>query len=297
MSAKRESATSRSGDLEENVRAAARDGEPDRYLAALLAPPEARDGLLALAAFAAETARIAVQVREPIMGEIRLQWWRDAISASGRGEPTGNPVADALTAAITRHGLPLAPFETLLDARGEELTRDFPPDDAALDRHLADTEGTLFSLGLAVVSSRERPAGTDALVHAASVCYGLARGLGRLPLALRYGGIVLSLERLEQAGISPGMLAADPIAPETAAAIDNIARGLEVRARAALDEVRHGFPDLGTAGVAAFLPLAMVEPYFSAQNRRGYRRLEMVAELAPLTRAWRLWRASRRRRF
>ena len=64
------------------VIASARSGEPDRYLAALLAPPAARADLLALAAFASELARVpSLVTREPTMGEIRLQWWRDALAA------------------------------------------------------------------------------------------------------------------------------------------------------------------------------------------------------------------------
>src|SRR4249920_224039 len=88
----------------ETVATSARAGEPDRYLAALLAPPAARDGLLALAAFSAELGRIGQLVtREPMMGEIRLQWWRDALRPRDSGERTGNPVADALREAMLRH--------------------------------------------------------------------------------------------------------------------------------------------------------------------------------------------------
>jgi hypothetical protein len=51
------------------VAAAARLGEFDRYLAALLAPPSARADLLALAAFASEVARVPFIVTgEPAIG-------------------------------------------------------------------------------------------------------------------------------------------------------------------------------------------------------------------------------------
>src|SRR5581483_4773128 len=84
----------------------ARAGEPDRYLAALLAPAAARAHLLALAAFSSELGRVASAVtREPLMGEIRLQWWRDALEPGASGEPTGNPVADAVRTAVTAHDL------------------------------------------------------------------------------------------------------------------------------------------------------------------------------------------------
>ena len=64
----------------ETIAAAARAGEPDRYLAALLSPAPARPALLALAAFSAEIGRVPfVAANEPAIGEIRLQWWREAL--------------------------------------------------------------------------------------------------------------------------------------------------------------------------------------------------------------------------
>lgn len=285
------------GALDETVRAAAREGEPDRYLAALLAPASARSGLVALAAFASEVTRIGSQVREPMMGEIRLQWWRDALPALAKGDRTGNPVGDALGDAMQHYGLSPEPLETYLDGRGEELARDFPMDDDAVESHLILTEGSLFSLGFAVMTKAKPDASVESLVRSAAIAYGLARGLGRLPLSLRHGGPVISAARLQQAGLTPVTLAQEPVAEDTAIAVENIARGLEVRAREALDSARQKFRLLGSPAVAAFLPLAMVEPYFSAQNRSGYRRIEAIADVTPLARAWRLWRASRRRRF
>ena len=69
----------------EAVRASARLNAPDRYYAALFAPAAVRDDLIALAAFCGEIARIGRQVSEPVMGEIRITWWRDALLAAEHG--------------------------------------------------------------------------------------------------------------------------------------------------------------------------------------------------------------------
>ena len=98
--------------------AAARAGEPDRYLAALLAPPPARAGLLALAAFSAEIGRVPSRQRsEP-------PWARSACSGGAMrwhsADPatrTGNPIADALRAAAERHDLPPRSCSDMIDAR------------------------------------------------------------------------------------------------------------------------------------------------------------------------------------
>ena len=77
----------------DEVAAIAREGEPDRYLAALLAPAPEREALLALAAFAAELTRIPLRVvQEPMMGEIRLEWWRTALAS---GDVAAYRISDA----------------------------------------------------------------------------------------------------------------------------------------------------------------------------------------------------------
>ena len=70
----------------ELVRAADRD----RFLAALFAPAEHRGALYALYAFNVEMARVREVAREPLPGEIRLQWWSDVLSGErerGGGAP------------------------------------------------------------------------------------------------------------------------------------------------------------------------------------------------------------------
>ena len=67
-----------------------RDADKDRFLATLFASAEARPDLFALYAFDQETAAVAHRVREPMAGEIRLQWWHDAIT--GKTPADGHPV-------------------------------------------------------------------------------------------------------------------------------------------------------------------------------------------------------------
>ncbi len=70
--------------------------DKDRYLAALFAPADQRGALFALYAFNAEVAAVRDRVREPMAGEIRLQWWRDALNGERGGRGSANPVAAAL---------------------------------------------------------------------------------------------------------------------------------------------------------------------------------------------------------
>ena len=69
----------------EHCAALVREADRDRYLATLFAPAEQRDALFALYAFNVEIARVRELAREPMPGEIRLQWWREALVRRARG--------------------------------------------------------------------------------------------------------------------------------------------------------------------------------------------------------------------
>jgi NADH dehydrogenase [ubiquinone] 1 alpha subcomplex assembly factor 6 len=74
----------------------ARRRDRDRYLCALFAPMPARSRLIALLALDLELARIPHTVSEPLLGQMRLQWWRDAIAEARQGRPPAHPVVQAL---------------------------------------------------------------------------------------------------------------------------------------------------------------------------------------------------------
>ncbi len=96
-----------------------RRDDRDRWLASLFVPPEPRRHIHALYAFSLEIARVREIVSEPLLGEIRFQWWRDVLE--GAGEAKANPVAAALLDTIARFDLPKAPLRELIVARGQDL--------------------------------------------------------------------------------------------------------------------------------------------------------------------------------
>ena len=84
----------------------ARSASPTATLPPCWRPPPRAPHLLALAAFASELARVPSAVtREPAMGEIRLQWWRDALEAPAPARapaiPSPMPCAHAVLGATT----------------------------------------------------------------------------------------------------------------------------------------------------------------------------------------------------
>jgi phytoene synthase len=199
------------------VAAAAKLGEPDRYLAALLAPAQEREALLALAAFSAELARIPFAAsREPAMGTIRLRWWRDALELPA-GLRTGSEVADSVRAVARSRELPLALLEAQVDAHELRLETGPLADEAAFQGLLWKAEGTQFALAAHVLGATAS-SGVQAASVAAGGAYGLARLLMDLPRSLSLGRVPLAQPQLAAAGLSAHELVAGG-APEKIAGL------------------------------------------------------------------------------
>src|SRR5690606_22468611 len=145
--------------------AALRDSDRDRYLACLLAPPEHRAALSALYAFHAEIARIRDLVREPLPGEIRLQWWRDVLDDQSGASGRGHPVAEALLAAITAHDLPIPVLQDMIDARVFDLYDDPMESRSSLEGYAGETASALIQLASLVLDPERAPQSAIAAGH------------------------------------------------------------------------------------------------------------------------------------
>jgi phytoene synthase len=170
-------------DASDDLDATVRRADPDRWLASrFIADPAARADVIALYALNVELAHVAEVVREPLMGEIRLTWWREALEELFAGRaPRRHPVVEALALAIGRRGLAAAPFEAMVEARIADLDAAPFADDGALGAYLDGTAGALMALAVAALG------GGDALaVRPAAQAWGLAglARLGRLPEGL-----------------------------------------------------------------------------------------------------------------
>src|SRR5258706_14843804 len=109
-------------DASDHCEAFLRDGAKDGFLPTLFAPPKYRRALYALYAFNLELARVRELAREPMPGEIRLQWWRDILGGERTGE--AGPLASALLATVARYRLPVDVFLAMIEARSFDLYDD-----------------------------------------------------------------------------------------------------------------------------------------------------------------------------
>jgi phytoene synthase len=132
-----------------------REEDKDRFLATLFAPASCRPALFALYAFDLEIARVAHLVKEPMVGEIRLQWWHDVVT--GQAHAGGSPVATALIEAMRAFSLPEDRLVEALDARREALH----PDAGVTPRDIEDRArragAPIFELAARILNDGAEP--------------------------------------------------------------------------------------------------------------------------------------------
>ncbi|MEM7171413.1 MAG: phytoene/squalene synthase family protein [Pseudomonadota bacterium] len=123
----------------------------DRYIASLFSPKDRLDHLFALYAFNLEVAKTAEVVSEPMIGQIRLQWWRDALTEIRKGKARRHAVVQPLERAIETYRLDPDLLEGLIDAREFDLKRQAPKDLKALEAYAAATSASLNQLALTIL--------------------------------------------------------------------------------------------------------------------------------------------------
>jgi phytoene synthase len=149
---------------------------PLHYAATLFAPEDKRDALITLYTFDHEIKRIPLLVSEPMLGEIRLQWWREALNGERSDEARMNPLASAVIDIISKYGLPLSGFSHLID--GEARMLDAKPiiDERELEKLYGQRYGALFQFAAMILDHGASRTLADASGHAA-MAYGIARDL------------------------------------------------------------------------------------------------------------------------
>ena len=263
---------------------AVRAADRDRYLSTLYAPGDRRPALFSLYAFNAEICAIRDRIREPLPGEIRLQWWRDAIAA---GEPQGHPLAEALLAAIRAHDLPRKPFDDYLEARIFDLYDDPMPGRAELEGYCGETASALIQLAALVLDRGAAPAVVDASGHAgcAQAIAGLIRSL---PTHRARGQCFVPRDILAAAGTAPEAFLAGSDLPAARRAVDALA-ALAAEHLARFEALASSIPQ---SLRPAFLPLALSAAYLGLVG--GSDPLTRGVDISTPRRHWLLFRRASR---
>src|SRR5215472_6053966 len=259
-----------------------RTADRDRYLATLFAPAEHRGALFALYAFNSEVARVREVAREPLPGEIRLQWWNDVLRGERGGEANANPVAAALLASIAQYRLPPDKLIDLVEARRFDLYDEPMANLAELETYAGKTSAALFALAAKILSGME----AEVVASPAGQAYAIAGLLRALPLDAARRQLYLPVELLDRHAVKT----ADICAGRSSSTLNAAAAELRAVARRHLAAARERLPTLMRGVLPAFLPLALVGPALDRLDRSD---ALAPVELAPWRRQWAIWRAAR----
>lgn len=263
-----------------------READRDRYLATLFAPAAHRDALFALYAFNAEIARVRDVAREPMPGEIRLQWWREVLAGERVGEAAAHPVAAALLAGLAQHDIAPDRLIAIADAHTIDLYDEPMATLDDLDNYAVLTQSAVFAIAAdilgvtgAAVSTLTRHAGIAYAV--AGVLRGLARHAARRQL-------YIPLEVLDRHSVKHEDIFANRGGERLKAALAELRRHVRRQLAAAEAEMEYSAPAI----LPALLPVALVGPALRPMERRGYEPFD-VEPMTLLRRQWLLWRAGR----
>ncbi|RYE07820.1 MAG: squalene/phytoene synthase family protein [Hyphomicrobiales bacterium] len=172
----------------------------DRYFATLLLEPRAREAVTALYAFGSDIASIRDRAKEPAAGEIRLQWWRDALSGEGHGAVRANPLADALLDVIAAYGLPVPALIRMIEARRFDLYDDPMPDMPAFEGYAGETASALYQLAAMILNGGSPVDNGDAAGHL-GVAHALVGHLRAFGYNASKGRIVLPADIFATCGV------------------------------------------------------------------------------------------------
>ncbi|MGB1025588.1 MAG: squalene/phytoene synthase family protein, partial [Rhodospirillaceae bacterium] len=116
--------------------------DPNRFQTALFAKADIREALFALYAFNVEMSRMGENLSEPLIGQMRLQWWVDLIEQMGAGTPPerGHPIGDRIGQVMGQGVIALLP---LVEARQADLDESPFPELAAMELYADQTAGAL----------------------------------------------------------------------------------------------------------------------------------------------------------
>ena len=245
-----------------SLAALVRQHDRDRFATAVFAPEHNRENLFTLYAFNYELAKVRENVREPMMGRIRLQWWRDTLAEIAAGQPPRHhEVAEPLARAIRALHLSQSALTRMIDAREQDLLPDPPTTFTQLEDYVDATGGGLNFLALQALAVKDNKGAAATAARHIGVGYALAGVLRATAFNARFGRSLIPME-LDPSRHALGGKATKALR-EAAAAIAEAAQTRFEKARALSDEV----PE---AALPVLLPAVVAERWLAQIDGAGY---------------------------
>jgi phytoene synthase len=221
------------------------------------------------------------KIREPMAGEIRLQWWRDALASRESG---GNPIATALLDTMTRFRLPVQALDRMVEARIFDLYDDPMPDMASLEGYAGDTASALFQLAAIILNAGQAADTADVAGHA-GVAWTLVGIMRSLPVHVARRQVYLPKATIEA---RKGQLD-DYFAGRPTGQLGGVLYDLTHAARDHFRAASEKLPAVPAHILPAFVLLGLVPPYLESVKGAGATLLTRVPDVPQWRRQMTLW--------
>lgn len=244
-----------------------RQHDRDRYLCAMFTPEPARDQLMALYAFNTELALVHERVNEAILGEMRFQWWRDQIASAYERSIRPEGYAGALHEFIVQYDPPQAYFDSLIDARVRDLSKDLFDDIAELEGYCLGTTTPLIHLSSHPVVGSTKPGFLpENLVNNMGIAGALVGLIRAIPAHGVQGRCMIPASVMRDHGVTQETVFMDRMRPKLTAITEHLINAAEHRLISAQDQARA----LDKTVFPCLLPMTLCQYYLSTLRKVGY---------------------------
>jgi NADH dehydrogenase [ubiquinone] 1 alpha subcomplex assembly factor 6 len=228
-----------------------------RYLTILYASRNDRESLTALALLNVELARIRESVSEPMIGEVRLAWWREAVAELYADETRQHELLQSLIASKTVAYVPQALLDSMIEARIDDIYDTQPTTLPMLDHFLGRTSGQLQQAFCYTLCGGAPDVATLAAAHHVGRAWGLVGIVRAVGFHARQQRRFIPDATLQAAGIDPEAMVQQPITAALAPALKTIVD----HARQALSEARRHSSAVDRRALPALLLARLAEDY------------------------------------
>ena len=263
--------------------------DPDRYLCCLFADPLRREALFALYAFIHEIMVVRDRVRDPMLGRIRLQWWREGLDGIAEGRPGDHQVIRGLAAAFRTFDLERGSLDALIDFQDAALEQEGP---LTLEAMTAEARHTALLQPALRILGDESPVAC-ACADNIAVAWTLTKRLRSVPLFARAGRSALP----DDLAASGDMAAAGYRGLRDSQGLRDTVRAVADVAREHVSRARR-YRGLSISGLApVVLPARLVQLYLARLERVGWNAFDPSVGASMPMKPWILWLSVLTRRW
>jgi|APTNR8051073442_1049403.scaffolds.fasta_scaffold11949_2 phytoene synthase len=262
----------------------ARRFDNDRFVCSLFAPESCRESIWGVLALNLELARLPEVVREPMLRQIRLAWWRERIDDVFDGRPGDHAVLQSLARAVGDHGISRCHIDRMVEGRARDLEADPVPNTMTdLLSYVDATSASATRLALEVLDGR-----SDADMRVAGhvgVAWGLVGLMRAVPFHARHGRSYVP----RALDLPADVPVTNPSRSNGRARLRLTVERIIEKAADELRQARALRSSVSPKAMPALLPATVAQVYVSRFARTNYDAYDPRIEAPSPLRLYRLW--------